>query len=391
VTKSTGDKHFRSSDLIGVSQLLTQATRGITDLVEDVHSSVLNRAGLTDLGVSKQVYRVIRGMTKLLGGGSTRALRELLPDPGASNDAESIERERMLAALNGVIGDRLSAEDNPLAVPMTVRPRGRELSQETASGRVLLMVHGLCLSACHWFPSGEEQGSAHGEILASELDLTPIYLRYNSGRHVTHNGQDLALLLDDVLDNWPVPLEELNILCHSMGGLITRSAVHHAETSGRKWRRKLKRIVFLGTPHHGTPLEQVGNWLHALLRFNPYTLPFVRLARLRSSGITDLRYGHVLDHDRDRFALGPDNRDELPLPQDVACYALAATRSRGGEGSHRYQSDGLVTVDSALGCHSDDRLDLNFAESRQTIMPGMSHMELLRRDEVTQKLKAWFA
>lgn len=72
----------------------------------------------------------------------------------------------------------------------------------------------------------------HGERLAAELGLTPIYLRYNSGLHVSQNGRELALQLEQLLGHWPVPVEEVSVLAHSMGGLVMRSAAHYAQQDG---------------------------------------------------------------------------------------------------------------------------------------------------------------
>lgn len=60
----------------------------------------------------------------------------------------------------------------------------------------------------------------------------------------------------------------------------------------------------------------------------PYTAPFGLLGRIRSAGITDLRPGSLLDEDwqgRDRFAHGEDVRRPVPLPEGVACFAIAGT------------------------------------------------------------------
>ena len=121
---------------------------------------------------------------------------------------------------------------------------------------------------------------------------------------------------------------QLVLIGHSMGGLVARSACHYGAEAGHGWLAQLRRIVFLGTPHHGAPLERAGHWVDVLLGSTPYSRPFARLGQLRSSGITDLRYGHVLDTDwqgRDRFRRSPDRRTPVPLPAGVACFTVAAT------------------------------------------------------------------
>jgi hypothetical protein len=114
---------------------------------------------------------------------------------------------------------------------------------------------------------------------------------------------------------------------------------------------------------------------------------------LRSAGITDLRYGNVLDddwRDRDRFARMGDQRGPAPLPTDVACYAVAARLGRGSfDARALVLGDGLVPVDSALGRHREPERALDFPESRCFVGHDMSHFDLLDRAEVYARLRAW--
>ncbi|UUZ51461.1 GPI inositol-deacylase [Massilia sp. B-10] len=100
-----------------------------------------------------------------------------------------------------------------------------------------------------------------------------------------------------MIDNWPVAVDELLIVAHSMGGLVARSACHAAQEEGHSWPGLLRKMAFLGTPHHGAPLERGGNWVHLVTDLSAYSAPFSRLAKIRSAGITDLRHGSVLDED----------------------------------------------------------------------------------------------
>ena len=180
-----------------------------------------------------------------------------------------------------------------------------------------------------------------------------------------------------------------------MGGLVARSACHYAAAEGRAWLRALSKLAFLGTPHHGAPLERGGNWVDVILEATPYAAPFARLGKLRSAGITDLRYGNVLDEDwkgRDRFARTRDTRKPVPLPDGVQCFAMAATTGKkSGDLFDRLLGDGLVPVASALGRHENPRRSLSFPESRQWIGYGMKHLDLLGRSEVSRQLVHWLA
>ncbi len=401
-------KHFRTSDIRGVAQLVTQATAGVTRLVEGVHQSVWDTFGVSGGrlpgqtgGITGVVYRSVRGATQLLGKGVDVLLARLQPlldaDEGAKS--ETPQREAVLAVLNGVIGDRLVASNNPLATPMTLRYHGGVLSLQDplpipeATGKVLLLIHGLCMNDLQWCTQHQGQVVDHGEALASALGYTPVYLRYNSGLHTSQNGRELAAQLERLVAHWPVPIEELSVVAHSMGGLLIRSAVHYARQGALHWPDCLKNIIFLGTPHHGAPLERAGNLVDVILGSTPYTAPFARLGHLRSAGITDLRYGHVLDEDwrhHDRFHHQPDARQLVPLPGGVGCYVVAATTAaKRGTLADRLIGDGLVPLHSALGQHHNARRNLKFAKTSQRIFFRMNHTALLSSPDVYRQMLQW--
>ena len=179
----------------------------------------------------------------------------------------------------------------------------------------------------------------------------------------------------------------------SMGGLLSRSALHHAALAGHAWPSRLSDLVFLGSPHFGAPLERAGNWVDVLLGTTSYTAPIARLGKVRSAGITDLRHGYLVDEDwvgRDRFARVTDRRHHLPLPDGVRCFTAAATLgAQGGDLKDRLLGDGLVPLDSALGRHRDPARTLAFPEDRQWLGYGMSHLDLLNRPEVYAQLCSW--
>ncbi len=367
------------NDLAGASRLAIEAVTGVTELVEAVHMNVLNQAIGTPVvrpvaGVTSLVYRSVKGVTRLVGGGLDAVLGRLAPAVG---EAAWAGREPLLAALNGVVGDRLAATGNPLAIGMQLRPR-------TAPGpRILVLAHGLCMNDQQWLRDGVD----HGATLAAERGYATLYLHYNSGRHISANGRDFARQLEALVDDWPVPVEELVIVGHSMGGLLARSACHYGAQAGHGWLKHLSKMVFLGTPHQGAPLERGGNWVHLLTDLSVYSAPFSRLAKLRSAGITDLRHGSVLDDDwdsHDRFAHGMPAPQHVPLPDGVRCYAVAATigKREGDLADRLLAGDGLVPLASALA--EDPPLALERHVVCQT-----NHMQLLSSPQVSERLLAW--
>jgi pimeloyl-ACP methyl ester carboxylesterase len=368
-------KRSHAADLLGVSRLAVDAVAGVTGLVEAVHMTVLGKAAGTPAvrpiaGVTALAYRAVKGVTRLVGGGLDAVLGRLAPLLGEQSGWAG--RDALLAAVNGVLGDRLAATGNPLAIPMTLRPD----ADSPPCGRILVLAHGLCMNGQQWEHQGFE-------------GYTVLRLDYNSGRHISVNGREFAERLQEVADGWPVPVEAIAIVGHSMGGLVARSACHYAAQAGHSWLAQLRTMVFLGSPHHGAPLERGGNWLQLLTGLNAYSAPFARLAKIRSAGITDLRHGSLLDDDwrgKDRFARD-DLPQALPLPAAVQCCALAACIGKDDEIAGRLAGDGLVPVASALGRYDDPARALRF--SREAVIHETNHMDLLSSLQVRRQLLDW--
>jgi len=390
------------SDIAGINRLAIEANIGITWVVEDLHRAVLNNVlpgtpvNRLIVGATALTYGAVRTVTGLVGG----CLDAMLA-PLHAADIDHISPpgwEAMLAVINGIVGDHLATTENPLAIRMNLRREGRVLRLHRTAltediphpgPKVLVMVHGLCMNDLQWTRGGHN----HGEALAKELGWTTVYLHFNSGLHVSTNGRAFASLLEVLVDEWPVPVRELAIIGHSYGGLLARSAHHYGTSAGYGWTKKLRRLVFLGTPHHGSALERHGNSVNVLLGLTSYSAPFARIARIRSAGITDLRYGYVLDEDwegHDRFHHAGDRRRPLPLPKRVRCFAIAANKGRiaGGAGAHL--GDGLVNVDSALGRHENSGLALSFSDAAQWIAQGVGHWDLLGNEAVYARIREWF-
>jgi hypothetical protein len=395
--------HLHPRDLQGFSRLSVDAVAGLTDLVEAMHHnisstpSILGKppAGRTS-GITGFVYGSIRSVTRMVGGGLDAVLGRLVPLFGEKRSTP--EREAILAVLNGIRGDSLEASETPLAIHMHLRRGGSPLQPDktaltaampNAGAKLLVLAHGLCMNDLQW----KRQGHDHGSALERDLGYTAVYLHYNSGRHISTNGREFADQLEALLGHWPVPVNELAILGHSMGGLLARSAWHYGTEAHHAWPRRLKKLVFLGTPHHGAPMERGGNWIDLTLGLSPYTAPLSRLGRIRSAGITDLRHGDLLDEDwrgRDRFVRSSGRHVAVPLPEGVQSYAIAATTGKQvGDFKDRLIGDGLVPLASALGCHAEADRHLLFPPERQWIVCGTGHLDLLCNAEVYARIRQW--
>ncbi len=388
--RDTASSARLADDLRGVGQLAIEGVIGLTDVVEAMHSAIGHLPAVigrkpptTTTGLTGLVYGTVRGVTRLVGTGVDASLAALAPVLGGGVRAP--RREAAIAALNGVFGDHLHASGNPLAIHMQLRHAGDavSLSRESlprrfphADGKVMVFLHGLCMNDLQWSFAGRDRGTA----LAEDFGFSPLHLHYNTGRHVAENGRAFAELLEQLVHAWPVPVEELVLVCHSMGGLVARSAIGVGVKAGHAWSTRPLQVMFLGTPHHGAPLERVGGWVDLLLGLSAYSAPIGKIGRTRSAGIRDLRHGVLRQ-----------GGEAAVLPAHVHAYAIAATveRSRGAANLGSLRGDGLVPVASAFGEHPDPAFDLRIPAARRRIAHGTHHLGLLRSAAVYRQLSDW--
>ena len=394
--------------LQGGTRLLFDTVEGITDAVERMHETIA-RAPLpwgpqpAELGrahgvIASAVYSTIRGVNGALRKGVDLSFDML---PGAIDAPGRSSKEiRSVAAINGVFGDHLEATGNALAIPMSLTTPHQQLelscdaltaSIPDASPHVVVLVHGLSMSELGW---ERKDTPCMGSKLQEELGCTPLYLSYNSGRHISTNGQQFAEILEQLCEAWPVPVESLSLIGHSMGGLVIRSACWYAELDESDWLQQLKRVVCLGTPHHGSPLEKAGHALNAAMQKIPYTEPLA-FGRLRSAGIKDLRHGDLLDEDwldHHPDHPRPDTRRVVPLLPQVEYYFAAATLGRDLEDPRGHiMGDMLVRMDSAVGAHEDELRHLDIKEENCRIFHENNHMDLLDDERVYRQVVDWFS
>ena len=384
-------KHSKATDLRGANRLLVDATVGTTDLVEAVHASVLGwprrlvgrqpkpRTG----GIPGFVYGAIRGIARTTGGGIDLALSRL----PARNDGirRGPRREAWIAAINGVMGDQLAASGNPLAITAQLRHAGHPLSLQrdalaeafpAARPRLLVLVHGLCMNDLQWRQGAGDLGAS----LSRDLDADLLHLHYNSGLPIDDNGRQFDALLQALVAAWPVPVERIVLVGHSMGGLVARSAVASAQAQGSTWLAMLDALVTLGTPYHGAPLERAGHLLEQVLGVSAHSRPFRALGRFRSAGIRDLRHGGA-------------HRHQPALPAHVRAFAIAASTQAApsAHATRHPRGDGLVPVASAFGEHRDPRHRLALPDAHKLLVYGTGHIALLGNAEVAARLREWLA
>jgi pimeloyl-ACP methyl ester carboxylesterase len=279
------------------------------------------------------------------------------------------------SALNGVVGHTLDELASPLAEGMSLRDEyGNELSaadwHRGARRGLVLFVHGLCLSEREW------QGHEHAGFVRElrEFGFGVAWLRYNTGRAIADNGETLSNLLEGLGDS-KLPF---TLIGHSMGGLVIRAAGYHAEIRNAGWVARLQHAAYLGSPHHGAPLERIGEAANKLLALTPYTKAFMQLGNIRSHGIRDLREGRIVpEHKANPYRLVTGARHLL----------LAGHMGRNGQ--RHFLGDGLVPVRSALGQHVEVHRALQAKDVTRLELEAMGHMQMLKDARVYEALLKW--
>lgn len=388
-----------------------------SELAERTHQAIADRA-LTLTGSKRgpvgllhdSISRLSYGSVKLgfragarLGGAAVEAASRRQADPKPLS--ESAPGAIALAAVTGWSGDRLAERRSPLAPEMTLRHRERPVEitpaglRETypeAAPRIAFFIHGLMESEHVWWlgtrrPDGTRAAN-YGERLQADLGYTPLYVRYNSGLHVSENGRELARLIEATVAAWPTEVREITIFGHSMGGLAARSANHYALRNGAGYTDQVRHMIYSGAPHHGSPLELFANWGAKTLGVMRESRGFQAMVDSRSSGIKDMRYGNVIDEDwrgHDPNELWRDRRRRIPMLASANHYFISASLTRDPRNPiSRVLGDILITAPSAWAenlHNSGRRYDID----RSINVGGTTHFHLTSHLGIYQQVKRW--
>jgi len=349
--------------------------------------------------ISAAAYGGVRVGAGALSRLAARAL-DSLPAEGRPALSQRAGGASGLAVLAGLVGDRLSDAGSPLVPAMSIRVDGEAVAARletladafpAAGPRLCVFLHGLMESEFAWGTASAGGSPTYGSALADELGFTPIYIRYNTGLHISENGSALSGLLQAVVEHWPVPVTDVALVGHSMGGLVARSACRHGELHDADWVSLVHHTVSLGTPHHGAPLPRAVHVADVALHAVPETRAFGGLLRRRSAGIRDLRHGSLVDEDwcdRDPHALREAAVAEVPLLAGAThCFVSATVTRSSSNPLGRLLGDTLVLPASAEGRERRERLA--FSDDHGLRLGGTHHLALLRHPRIRAQLCRW--
>jgi pimeloyl-ACP methyl ester carboxylesterase len=319
------------------------------------------------------------------------------------------------SVLNGVIGDYLEKENNPLAIKMGFYHKLRRLSLDEQlaqqvdfplTNKIVVFVHGLTNLETVWdYTKQEPPGSLnivddyiddyidacfdsrgaslnenYGLNLKEEFGFTPLFLRYNTGLSLEKNGRELSKQLNKLVTTYPINIDELMLVGFSMGGLLLRFAQASAAESQSEWHRKLSKCVYIGTPHEGSPLEKIGHITGEIVRQVPrdYINHWADWIDMRSEGIQNLKHGLT-------FFGGDKSADAVcdSFTEHARHYFISsAVADKSDSLINKVLGDGLVRQSSANPRSAP-------ANCQNAHFEGMSHVNLAHSDRVYQQIKNW--
>jgi len=394
------DRELSALTTLGFDEL-ARFTGGIGSVQRAISGRVFRMVGPGAMLVRPVHERVTRGVYRGLGAGTHAVGLAAGALAGTRSISTTPRGSAVIAAITGLTGDRLEEEGSPLAQPMAIRLGGRPVEMTPggvadafphATPRIVVFLHGLMETEFSW---GAERGprETYGARLGRDLGYTPVYVRYNSGLRISQNGRCLSELMDELVASWPVDVERISLVGHSMGGLVARSACYRGAEDGADWVKHVRQSVSLGTPHMGAPLEQAVHYLSAGLARLPETRPVANFLRRRSGGIRDLRQGSLVDEDWrdcDPDALRAAACAEIPLLEGAThCFVSATVTRSDRHPVGRLVGDVLVLKPSATGRSRTRRIP--FDEEYGMHIGGAHHFALLNHPAVYEKLSAWLA
>jgi pimeloyl-ACP methyl ester carboxylesterase len=359
---------------------VARVTRAVAETHEVVTGAV--RTGLTPLGPAGRLPFEASALmarinfaaveTTARGVGAVAApLLEASAAPGTKPASERPPAVTWLAALGAAFGNHLVDDQRvrALTVPMAFRHRGQLLDLADGGGdsgpvvdhrpTVVVFVHGLGNHENMW-------GQSHLDVVADH-GATGLTVRYTTGQAIADSGAELAGLLGELVETWPVPVERIVLVGHSMGGLVIREGL----AAGGAWCEQVSDVITLGTPHAGAPLERVAVRGLALASSWPVIAPIAALGDERSTGIKDLGIADVADP-----RPGPDWH---LVAATLGSGASSGVLGRARSGALGVLGDGLVTLDSAFAV--DERLT-----ARRVVIDDTSHLALLDHPEAADVL-----
>ena len=399
------------SDWQGLGDLIALTTERLSAPVEGLHHAIADRwigmagpqANPVRRGyhtITAGIYGSVRMVGSALGAVVQVGVQAAGRRTGARPQSRSFLGRGVQAVANAVWGDELERRRSDLRIELGLRDgSGRSILSDSdalarafpaATGHLVVLIHGLGETERCWQQDAAGTGTAIGlgDVLSAH-SFTPLLVRYNTGRHVSDNGHELAILLEGTVANWPVPVEEIALVGNSMGGLVVRSSIDAGQTDHHRWVSAARHLVTVGAPHFGAPLEKGVNVLSRGLRIVGESRPIGEFLDQRSAGIKDLRFGAIREKDWrgvDPAALFDGIVADFPLPEHVQQHFVAGVITE--EPTHPIGvlvGDLIVRTSSGIG--RSRRRNLEATDVR--IIGKRRHSDLAGDPAVHEQVRDW--
>lgn len=274
------------------------------------------------------------------------------------------DSHHLVPILNGIHGDSMDENGHPALIRMSFRYNSRDISVEKiaelidfakSNGQLIIMAHGLMNDESIWQSNPEDIVQRMGSFIENQKKANILYIRYNTGRHISQNGKDLSRLIQRLIDHYRNEIKELILIGHSMGGLVLRSACNYCRSLEHQWVLLLKKVFLIGVPNEGSYLARVAYMTQYFLRkVDPSeNSSYAKFFDIRSNGIKDLSFGFLIDEDWQNpdYEYAKEMKASKVYPvQNVEYYLIAGTVA---DENKKYKiftffGDGLVEKESAL-------------------------------------------
>lgn len=153
------------------------------------------------------------------------------------------------------------------------------------------------------------------------------------------------------------------------------------------WLSRVRRALYIGVPHLGSPLERAGRGLSQVLRAipNPYTRLVADVVDLRSSGVKDLGHGVLVQPDGEGTG-----HPLVPLLPELSHHLLVGALGREERPLlSALLGDGVVPLASAAGRAGPGDRSPVFPQENVTVLAGVDHISLAHHAAVYAQVRAW--
>ena len=191
-----------------------------------------------------------------------------------------------------------------------------------------------------------------------------------------------------------MPVQDVVLIGHSMGGLVARSALHRAgggTPEAHGWTHLVRDSITLGTPHLGAPLERGVHRLAGVLdpaardpRPGHACWPCAASASRTCAGA---RWSRRTGRAGTSTRREPADHTHVPLHDGARHFVVLATLTRDPGGPMAdLLGDLLVPPRSASGDTGDDDR-LAFPPDHVHRLGGMNHLDLLNHPRVYEQIR----